>query len=508
MGGRARSVDCVRPRGADRGRIALLALVLALGACASAARADAPSSRPFFEEDWSDVESREVAVPPFKHMDLDPGGEIWAGLGGELRSRAEAWRHYRLGEHDDTLGGARMRVYADFHFMDRMRLYSEVLSAFSAGRELPGGDDAQTEELALQNAFLELRFAASPRRGLRLRAGRQELALGSERLVGTADFRNAGRRTFDGASLAWQERSMELLGFVFFPVDTSAGDWNDVQTDPFLGLWFTRRDLIPGMLVDVYALGVDRDRGVPVGDPVRFSYEVNDSRYTLGGRVRMERGPAAFELEAGYQGGRQSHGRVPPDQPAPGEGAISAWFASAELEDRLPALALEPRVWIGLDVASGGDSPLDPGTFDPLFSSEHPFLGDADLVGRANVADLHVGLEVDRPLGDPRAGRSSARDWGTLGFAVEVHGFWRPSDDDALYAPSGAIVRLPFEDSSLRPVDDRFVGVETDLRLRWSLERFWTVELGYAHLFPGSFVRSSGPGLDLDFAYAELTFSF
>jgi hypothetical protein len=487
MGARARCGGCARRGGAEAARAALL--LLALAAPSALRAAEPPRVETLrFEEDWSDVDSIDPPVPPYKHMDLDPGGEIWAGLGGELRSRAQAWRHYWLTDQDDAFGEGRMRLYADLHFVDRLRLYSEVLSALAFERDLPGGDDAETDEITLQNAFLELRFAAAAHRGLRLRAGRQELAFGSERLIGPADFRNAGRRTFDGVALAWQASEVALTGFLVFPVEVRADRQNKVQDDPFIGLWLTHADAAGGLVVDVYAMGLRSADGAPLPDPYAgLAFDVHDRRYTAGSRVRLERAGAELELEGGYQWGRRHVDTPPGVDLVPGEGPISAWFATLELGRRLERFEPEPRFFVGADYASGGRSLLDPHTFDAPFPSEHRFLGDADLIGRANIVDLHGGMEFG-------AGP-------TVELGAEVHGFWRASEDEALYTPAGRIVRLPVEGA-------RFLGVEVDLRLRWLLPGSWALALGYAHLFPGSFVEASGPDVNLDFTYAELTLTF
>lgn len=415
-------------------------------------------------------------------MDLDPGGEIWAELGGEVRTR-EAWENRGLARDGDTYGELRLRLHSDFHFLDRARLYSEVLSAWGTGRDLPGGNDPSTDELTLQNAFLELRFAGEPRRGLRLRAGRQEIALGSERLVGPADFRNAGRHTFDGVTLAWLGGELELLSFVLFPVEAREGERNRTEDDPFAGVWLAHGGSSKKTRLELYLLALDREREVQVlgPGPLPMEIELRDRRFTLGGRLHLERALATFELEGGVQGGGRRLGGL-----GGGDQRVGAWFASAEVGRRLESCVLSPRLWLGVDFASGGDGLLEGGAFDPPFPSEHPFLGHADLVGRANVLDLRGGAELS-----PRA---------ALSLALEAHGFWRASDDDGLYSPSGSIVRRSRS-------QHRFVGLEIDLELRWSPSRHWTLALGFARMFPGELLEASGPDV-VGFGYAEVTLRF
>jgi hypothetical protein len=465
---------------AERGRAGLAALVL--GAQAALALpvcgAEVPPFESLrFEEDWSQIDdTADLDVAPYKHVDLDPGGEIWASLGGELRTRGEAWHHFELRREDDGLGVHRMRLHAEFDFVDRLRMFSEVLGALAGGRSLPGGDDAETDELTLQNAFAELRPAGRARPGLRLRAGRQELALGSRRLIGVADFRNAGRRTFEGGTLAWVSHELTVTGFLLYPVEARQGERNDASHDPFFGIWLTSART--ALSLDLYALGLDRDRVLRPPPPSLLAIEVHDRRYTSGARLRLERGGGSLEIEAGTQWGRR-------DRTPGGSGGISAWFASAELGHRATS-GLSPRLWLGVDYASGGESLLDPDTFEPPFPDEHVFLGRAHAVGRANLLAVRTGLEIQPAH--------------TITALLELHAFWRADDGDALYAPSGEILRLP--------ASERFVGVETDLVLRWSPSRHWTFELGYAHLFAGEFVRATGPGSSLAFGYAELTFRF
>ena len=73
---------------------------------------------------------------------------------------------------------------------------------------------------------------------------------------------------------------------------------------------------------------------------------------------------------------------------------------------------------------------------------------------------------------------------------------------DALYNAGGAVVR-PGSAS-----DERFVGSELDLLVKYEFNRHLMGMFGYSHFFAGDFIEDSGADKDIDFVYASLQFTF
>src|SRR5215472_14448118 len=100
----------------------------------------------------------------------------------------------------------------DLHLWDRFRFFGELASSLLNGRNgglRPGLDE---EKMYVHQGFLDLRLWKSGEDTLTLRAGRQEVALGTEFLVSTRDGRNI-RRSLDGArlTLATGDWKVDLL---------------------------------------------------------------------------------------------------------------------------------------------------------------------------------------------------------------------------------------------------------------------------------------------------------
>src|SRR6201987_4900031 len=108
-------------------------------------------------------------------------------------------------------------LHADLHLGERFRLFGELASSLVNGRSggpRPGLDE---EKMYLHQGFFDLGLWKSGQGRLTLRAGRQEVALGSENLVSTRDGRNI-RRSLDGARLTWVRRDWTVNLLALRPV--------------------------------------------------------------------------------------------------------------------------------------------------------------------------------------------------------------------------------------------------------------------------------------------------
>lgn len=163
-----------------------------------------------FEENWSrfDPGSETSRAGVWKRRELSHDGDVWLGLGGQFRQRLEVWNNFNFGapsaaKDDDTYLLSRVHAHADLHLGRNVRVFAEALSALSTSRDLPGGRRTlDVDQLDLQNGFVEWNSRGYGQDGWRLRAGRQKLLLGSQRLVSPLDWANT-RRQFDGVTASW-----------------------------------------------------------------------------------------------------------------------------------------------------------------------------------------------------------------------------------------------------------------------------------------------------------------
>ena len=439
------------------------------------------------DEDWSaygrshDLTSTGDVLDPFKFVPLTSDGRIWLSLGGSLRARLESWNNFRFGldpgvGHDDTFLLSRALLHADLHLGPADRIFVEGKTAQSTDRDLQGGTrPLDVDSLALQQAFWDHTLSMGEGE-LTLRLGRQMLLLARQRLVSPLPWGNT-LRSWDGASAFWQEGSWKTQAFwtLFDPVDP--GGFNKPASDQaFYGVHATR---FPGgsRRLDLYFYGYDR------GTATFNGTSGTEERYTLGLRSHDELGSTLeYDLECAYQLGRV------------GAGDVSAYMLALELEHRPDGSELSPRLWFGLDIASGDQNTGgDVQTFNQLYPLAHAYLGYLDTIARQNVLALTCGGELT--LTEGWTGR------------LDLHHFRLMSDSDALYDASGAVV-VPGGTSTSSDV-----GFEIDLTTSYRLDRHTVVSGGVGHLFAGSLiddaalVTGSG-GDDINFAYAAIQFTF
>src|SRR5262245_3637456 len=117
--------------------------------------------------------------------------------------------------------------------------------------------------------------------GLTLRVGRQEIALGSSRLVSFREGPNV-RQSFDGVRFAWRRGEWQVDGFATKPVQTKVGVFDDAwdHTRSFWEVYaFGPFHPLPKVKVDLYHLGIDRKRA-------RFDQGIDrESRHSVGARI-------------------------------------------------------------------------------------------------------------------------------------------------------------------------------------------------------------------------------
>jgi len=434
------------------------------------------------DEDWSALADQDAAaqgdfLDPIKYIPLSPDGFVWAGFGGQIRERAEAWNDFAFGgpgERDAVFLLSRFRLYGDLHVGPHFRVFVEGKSAHATDRELPGGRrPLDVDVLELQNGFVELNLFPSEVTSLTFRAGRQELSFGKQRLVSPLDWANT-RRAFDALTGIFRHEDWTVTGFWSHLVPTDKYHFNDYADNTRLaGVHVTRAWRRAGLTTDFYYLDLRQK-------PATFNGTTGtERRKTVGARVG---GPIAdtsfdFDLEGAWQFGDV------------GPGDIDAFMFASQVGYTLAAAPASPRFFIGFDYASGDHrAGGDVETFNQLFPLAHAYHGYIDMVARQNVMDLNAGV--------------ACKPTQKLALELKGHHFWRADNDDALYNAGAGVARPGAAGSSTD------VGTEVDLMLKYAIDSHQSAIFGYSHFFPGHFVEQSGPHKDIDFAYLVWLFTF
>ncbi len=476
-----RAITHERRRAGPASRIAAGMLAAMLPARPASGQDTTTAARPPFhalryEEDWSalrDPRLRTGRLDRLKYLPLDGAGRVWISLGGDTRLRYEQFRNPLFGSDPPDAGGYllhRYLVHADPHLGRRLRAFVQLQAALESGRS--GGPRAFDENgLDLHQAFGELAFGREG--AVAVRIGRQELDVGSSRLVSAREMVNV-RQTFDGLRVLLDRGRSRGSSWLLRPVLVKRGVFDDSADSTRLiwgASWVLRDALGTGGALTAYYIGLDR-RGA------RFDQGTADElRHTIGVRLNGSRGSWDYNLEANGQFGRFGAGR------------IRAWDAAADNGLRLRPVPLGPRLGLRVDVTSGDRDPADPdlGTFNPLFPNT-AYSGLSGLVGPANSIDVQPSV---------RAFVSS-----TMSVVGGLTLFWRTSPQDGLY---GIAVNAQRPGTSSR---ERFVGRQLAVEVDWARGPHLVYQFTLTYFAAGPYLREAPPGRDVRYLLGWVTYRF
>ncbi|MEM7665826.1 MAG: alginate export family protein [Pseudomonadota bacterium] len=410
-----------------------------------------------------------------KVIPISQDGEVFLSIGGEARARYEIDTNPGFGAGEEDGDGAFLHRYAlstDLQIGRNVRFYGELASAFAEGQlEGPGPVDENT--LEFQNLFVELRGEIGPGLEAYTRIGRQELNIGSGRLVSIRDGPNV-RRTFDGVRLGLARGDWSVEGFGFGVRGDERGSFDDriFEDEALWGVYATLGDapLLPGS-ADFFYLGFDEDAAI-------FDQGVADeTRHTFGTRFHGREGRWDWNWEAMVQVGSF------------GQGDIFAWTLATDTGYTFIDTPWQPRIAFNANIASGDNDPNDADlqTFNPLFPRGN-YFSEAAILGPRNFYNAHLFLTV----------HPSEK----LTVTTDVNSFFRLDTDDGVYAPAGFLI-APGDGS-----DARFVGSSFSLNAEYEFSRNVLLTGIYTHFEPGSVLEDTSPGEAIDFFEVTLRFRF
>jgi hypothetical protein len=428
-----------------------------------------------WEEDYSylkDPANRTDFFDPIKYIPLNDKGDIYLSFGGQARYRFDYFNNPAFGpgvNDEDGFHLQRYLAHVDAHVGEHLRAFVQVNSSFVDGRS-GGGRYGDAQHFDLQQGFVDLKTSDDSDPYAYVRVGRQELIYGAQRYVSPDDWRNV-RRSFDGVKFALSVPSDTVELFWVRPVIIERDQWDNDDPDTYF--WGAYNTLaLPQVLrnagskLDAYFFGLNQSRNSTFG--------ADADTYTIGLRFFSRPKPFDLDVEGNYQFGDFE------------SASISAWSFATEGGVTFEGIMLQPRLSVGLDIASG--SPDPEGRFNQLFPPTYNYLGHAYLFGRPNLIDVHGGLDLHLTK--------------DLALYTAQHVYWRQNTDDGLYNLSGALVRG--DNGS----DASYVGNEFDIVLNWQIDRHTSAYVGWAHFFAGDFIEQTGPSMDVDFVYAAVTFTF
>ena len=198
-----------------------------------------------FDEDWSflrDPSRRSDFWDPIKYVRLGGNDTWYVSFGGETRFRYEAFHNSNFGGDPVHFNGyllQRHMAHADLHLGTHVRFFTQLASALENG-SAHAARSIDEDQLEFHQGFLEFDFNFAKKSRWFLRLGRQEMDIGSSRLLATREPQNV-RQRFDGArfEIFTRNNTWRIGAIAFKPVIPKFGVMDDPpdHTTTFTGTY-------------------------------------------------------------------------------------------------------------------------------------------------------------------------------------------------------------------------------------------------------------------------------
>jgi hypothetical protein len=408
------------------------------------------------DEDWTFLKTAPKADfwDPAKYIALGP--EDWSlSLSGEFRFRPEGFRIRETAARPATVDNYGLQRYllgADLRLGRRVRVFGELQSGLIHGK-LRSPRPTDRNPIDLHQAFFELRQPVRQKDQLTMIVGRQEIEIGSSRLISASPGLNV-KRSFDGVVFSYRTPGWTLVGVGAALVDLRPGAFDDrpIREQLFWGGAAGRRGpMLERSELGAYYLGIDREHSV-------FAQALgSELRHTIGGKWSGAGTRIDLNYDVVFQWGRFAG--------AP----IRAWGFATETGYRFPSARWRPRLSVRTDIASGDRDGNDPRleSFNPLFPG-NAYSGSVGLLGPTNLTDLTPSLTVS-----PR---------GNLTIGVEAPSYWRTSTGDGVYATDLRVLFGPEAGTG------KYVGTNPGVIMVWQLTRHLQLQGVITRFFSGAFL--------------------
>jgi hypothetical protein len=282
-------------------------------------------------------------------------------FGGQVRPRFEG----RTPVDGSWNSFTSMRVRANLSALleENVRVFIQLQDVRLFGEESNTLSDFEADKFDLHQGFIEL--SDVPSIGGILKVGRQEMALGEQRLVGAVNWTQQGR-SFDGFRYTSPNQTGLKVDLFFMKLREETAATQDWESS-FAGAYGTLPLGETGSL-DLFGLMTTDGR------------EDNGSEVTFGGLWKGKAGPVDVRLEGSLQSGER------------GGTDVSAHMFGARAGGKVHE---STTVTLWYDYLSGDDDPTDDevGVFNTLFATNHAFYGAADFFLNIPVHTGGLGLK-------------------------------------------------------------------------------------------------------------------
>lgn len=390
----------------------------------------------------------EPEVPAFEYM---------IGVNGFLRGDVASNFSLRDSSLSPGHGEARflyrMKPYAYWHPTDWLDIHAE-----GQGYGYKGSHQ-EFNRFSLYQGFVEAKLPGSE--VLALKAGRQEFSYGGTFILGPDSF-------FDG--LSFDAARLRIKPVDSLTIDLLAG----VYATPFSG--GVKGSLAGGYVtytasknssIEAYAL---RDTGSQEHHP-------GEHLDSWGQRSTVKLGPVSLEFEPVYQSGKLFNFATGAND------NINAYGGHIDLAGETKLGGFKNTIFLSYAVGSGDTHAANKEFRNP--NNDNSLVGDMGVIGDLSGVDVgghHAsGLQIY-----------------TLGLGIDL------TDKLNFSATARKFISNSVEDGF-----SRRLGLETDFTLTYTMNKDYSLILGFDRFFTGKFFRdASGSDKDINYGYAMLAFNF
>jgi hypothetical protein len=306
-------------------------------------------------------------------------------------------------------------------------------------------------------------------------AGRQLLIFGNERVIGISDWTQTSR-SFDGFDLRAGDRnridvfSASVVNIYPTSLDMHSGGLSYSGIYGSINTWVPRATVEPFVLM----------KRLPRVLSQQYIYGT-ETQVTPGLRIRGLPGKKIdYDVTGTLQRGSYSNDAI-----HSGSLLVKAGYMAT-------SLPWKPHLLGEYDYATGNThrNPERIGTFDQQYPSNHNAFGLVDLFGFQNLKQRRIDLDMEP--------------YKELTLLFQTESLHATTFADGLYNGAGALfVKAP---PNGFPSDN--VGTGFDAQAKYVYHKYFVVQAGVGHFFPGEFMTHNGKGAPLTTSWLQLTYRF
>ncbi|HTL03375.1 MAG TPA: alginate export family protein, partial [Vicinamibacterales bacterium] len=292
----------------------------------------------------------------------------WMRIGVEHRGRLEGMTGAGFAaDKEDLYWLNRFRVTARFAPKPWFTAAIQAQDARVEGRNGAVAGAPFRDQLDLRQAYADV--GAFEKSRFAVRAGRQEIFFGDQRLIGHANWLNTAR-SFDGARAVFRDKKLRVDGFAASVVTPVIDKFNQSGSGNYL-------------------YGADAQwTGLPKGllEPYLFVRRANTLRTEAGAAGELTSSTTGVRLVGKFTPVLDYNAEMALQRGSLGTDSISAWAGHWLVGRTIPSGKKSYRLIGEYNFASGDETPGDGirGTFDQLYPTAHDKYGLADQVGWKN----------------------------------------------------------------------------------------------------------------------------